>query len=1839
MPLYSIKGPDGNTYQIEGPEGATREQVIDAIQAKIGQQTLAAPAEEGILASGIGGFKRFGAGLETALGSIVDPQAAAQRGLQRQQELSAQYAPGASLDRVKQAYEKSGLLSAAGEAISQVPSALAEQFPNIAATLAGGKAGATAGSVFGPAGTIVGGVAGAALPSLVQLYGSNLVRQAEETPQDISRLSALGAAVPGTALEVASTAIPLGRTFIGKILGPEAEKMLARGTSASLEKAAKESVAGSIVRGGGVGALAEIPTEVAQQMLERLQAGLPLTTDDAFAEYGEAAYGAFLVGGPFGATARVASRPDVQAEYAALKQKEDIAAFEAEKARVLAARQAVIDQTKANLGIPEAPLLALPAPAPVAEPEEIDLQNPVGNITRNELAPEVLKYVDKYRKDMGMPKLQSFSIEDIRDAMTQVNPEGEQAALDSILAAKTGYKGEETFTAEDVVNAAVEKNVAPDTKGFADFLERSTGSRNLESMTQPQLYAAFKSLKDLPAVKPGEQVVLPEGSNASRFTQKQYDSAVDQVRASFEGSNNQPLSREVISEEVMKAAKLESQRAADMLIDTAIKNGDLTETRQQVFNAVNRKTGAVDSTYQTRQEAEAAAKKRRMDVQEQTLVTIGPKEVQKPSPRAPMPAGYDIAEQEFQEGERPAGYAITPEGKMKPLVTILEEQDVPAKIERLQGLRRAEAEKMIQDAAKHEATLKRGRAALESMEARGETDTDAYKKAQAQQARAEDILNRRVDRIVQRVEEYTAPLQAKPVGKKKVTRKGFTVSKDGKQVGTFATRGEAEQSILANLSDKELQDIIDAAKQGPFTDRAQRELESRKKPGIKVKKSPKSKEQIERDERIQKLEELLLPMLSKFGLKDVGLKIVDQIENGAGGSYFEKLIKISLDESKPIETMRHEALHALKDLGFFTPQQWKALEQQAKKTWVDKYLKGQMTELDGEVMTRFDAYKKLGLTEAEILEEAIADAFGDFSAGTKPPPGMIAALFKRLQEFFASLKRALTGAGYESAEDIFGKIEEGKLVKQVEAVDAAAEKFSLGGENKKLFDKAEKIPMSEDVESIREQWIGGVAGVGQRDVIYDLDMVKGGPEYTKAVQRLIRSNLGENFKGYRLMAQEELEELRSAAMGTQFSSFTLDPEIAKAFRNIPSYANRKDLVVVEMDLTPDHVYMIGHPAEQELIVDYGQGYNPSAIKVIDGKEKLSFNKPSEANAWEADEATIKAADKFEEATGIRPYVSEGFLDLPIQAPKYSLQKYNPEKHLKFDPTLGVPINKDGTVTVYYHTTKQGALNISRNKVIPSEGRNRVYLTNESGGDSILRNRGSFDQDLDGSTVLVYVTPDMLQLDAEYENGRRDFFVPLAQGDFFTKKMKMQSIQKGRQEAITDEFSYESHEKSIAKAVQAYKDATPADRKKMVAAARRLLKKEHNVGNLLSENGKLEKTRIGEYGLDYEGNSVASQGLGLASAQKITEKVSTCPRSAICEGLCLGETSGGNFMFGGAASEDVGEIQKSAFRAGARMMQYLKTEALIINPEAFATVLQAEIDSLKKWSASPTQAKINKETGKREQVEKEIYQPAVRLNVTSDFKPDMFRAVIDGNPDVQFYDYTKLGSDSIAPNHHLTYSSTGFGQIIDGEKVFFKTKAGQYDHNWATMRDRRLNNGQNVAMAFSSKSALPKFLMDEETGIKYRVWDGDDYDARFLDPTQPDGRGMIIGLRNKAGNLSEKNATKKTGGFFVQYDPKKDGDTVIVPNQAQFKEPGRKVIPVAKAEKLSLRRTETKEFKDWLGRSKIVNKDGTPMVMYHGLAKDTTDFTRKTKRGAPIFLTDDPTFAETFAADSYEAVAR
>jgi hypothetical protein len=55
---------------------------------------------------------------------------------------------------------------------------------------------------------------------------------------------------------------------------------------------------------------------------------------------------------------------------------------------------------------------------------------------------------------------------------------------------------------------------------------------------------------------------------------------------------------------------------------------------------------------------------------------------------------------------------------------------------------------------------------------------------------------------------------------------------------------------------------------------------------------------------------------------------------------------------------------------------------------------------------------------------------------------------------------------------------------------------------------------------------------------------------------------------------------------------------------------------------------------------------------------------------------------------------------------------------------------------------------------------------------------------------------------------------------------------------------------------------------------------------------------------------------------------------------------------------------------------------------------------------------------------------------------------------------------------------------------------------------------------------------------------------------------------------------------------------------------------------------TPEFRGWFGQSKIVDAEGRPRVMYHGTARDITEF--KPKQAGAIFVTEDPRFAEDFS---------
>ena len=81
-----------------------------------------------------------------------------------------------------------------------------------------------------------------------------------------------------------------------------------------------------------------------------------------------------------------------------------------------------------------------------------------------------------------------------------------------------------------------------------------------------------------------------------------------------------------------------------------------------------------------------------------------------------------------------------------------------------------------------------------------------------------------------------------------------------------------------------------------------------------------------------------------------------------------------------------------------------------------------------------------------------------------------------------------------------------------------------------------------------------------------------------------------------------------------------------------------------------------------------------------------------------------------------------------------------------DEDTGLPLNADGTVTVYHHTTRRAAEQIKATGELRSAGEPDVYVTT----------RAITDTGYGDTAVAIRVEPTRLSLDDEFPNGRRDF---------------------------------------------------------------------------------------------------------------------------------------------------------------------------------------------------------------------------------------------------------------------------------------------------------------------------------------------------------------------------------------------------------------------------------------------------------------------------------------------------
>jgi hypothetical protein len=192
-----------------------------------------------------------------------------------------------------------------------------------------------------------------------------------------------------------------------------------------------------------------------------------------------------------------------------------------------------------------------------------------------------------------------------------------------------------------------------------------------------------------------------------------------------------------------------------------------------------------------------------------------------------------------------------------------------------------------------------------------------------------------------------------------------------------------------------------------------------------ISKTPYADKFIEDAEKVSKA---IRSALDNMGLKDVAVNFEDAMMrriNGemteVNGEYFDKLINLSLSGDNIFRTMNHEAIHAMRDLGFFTDAQWSLLTEKAKKDWMAKY---NITGKDGRYNNE---------TEEVQIEEAIAEAFADMQ--TQPPK--IKSLMSNIVNIIKRIGNVLRGNGYTTVEDIFGKAAAGKLKATKEAANKA----------------------------------------------------------------------------------------------------------------------------------------------------------------------------------------------------------------------------------------------------------------------------------------------------------------------------------------------------------------------------------------------------------------------------------------------------------------------------------------------------------------------------------------------------------------------------------------------------------------------------------------------------------------------------------------------------------------------------------------------------------------------------------------------------------------------------------
>jgi hypothetical protein len=759
------------------------------------------------------------------------------------------------------------------------------------------QTGATgAGALFGPIGAGVGRALGTGYTTAMaapELFAEAIEKQ-KEAGGDISLPKALGATAGNMLTEFLADYF-----IVGKLLKPVDAGAFKRGL---LE--------------GGQSAGVEGTQEVSQTVVNRLQAGLPLDSEEALMEYAEAFAGGTAVGGPLGGAAAVIAGRDTSS----LQELSDDLAEMGEDGR--------LRRDYVSSFVNEAGKEMTPEAAPEAAAEE---DTTVRQIT-----------AEQADKPLALP-----SMPDQYEDRTFNRAEYERVA---------------NLVRQDIESGA-NINVAR--------IKRSANKEGISGLKADDILSELQAegkIVSNPSATSNIKFVAPESVSEQETVRRDYRA----LRRTINKATRDIKKKEREAESIR--ANLESYRLYGRDLETGRMPKDETQIRTKETE-LNKRLAEVEASIEQNKSIIA--------VSQENLKNLGQDSYVPDIEKVGLPNNLRQAE--------------IPEATREKL-----QERYEARQQSIRGMKtqlaavNKQARKLNADAKKRQLS------SIELDRMNKLQDQANFLEAEISDAQKD---SRTPDQIIRELknEQFLEQERQRDIARKTETARVKAMT------DRIAAKQQAKEQEAQAASDANEQAVRDRA--APFT------------------------------ERQMKVFEGLRARLKSMGLSDIRLRgtqgFIDDQAEGAYNSLY-RMISVSLGTYDPSlsdadylkkvsEVIDHEAIHALRDLGVMTKDEFRTLSNAASK------IKYEKATADGGTQRRkytyLDRAKALNpeLNADELKEEAVAEMYRDYVAGRLRLAGRPRSIMERIKNFFKVFNRELTDSGYKSIEDIFGTIQSGEM--------------------------------------------------------------------------------------------------------------------------------------------------------------------------------------------------------------------------------------------------------------------------------------------------------------------------------------------------------------------------------------------------------------------------------------------------------------------------------------------------------------------------------------------------------------------------------------------------------------------------------------------------------------------------------------------------------------------------------------------------------------------------------------------------------------------------------------------